>query len=156
MELTKLTNVMEQLENNIPNFEKINIQVSSTAVGWHIAHSLQVFTKAIPVMQQSNPQEYKSTFSFAKFMVYTLGTIPRGKAKAPKSVQPIETITEANLQLQITEAKRCLALLPMLATNQFFPHPYFGKLHVKDSIKFLALHTQHHLKIIKDIVKVGN
>lgn len=37
--------------------------------------------------------------------------------------------------------------------NAFFEHPLFGVLNKKDTMKFLKMHTTHHLKIIQDISK---
>jgi hypothetical protein len=40
-----------------------------------------------------------------------------------------------------------------LEKNSFFIHPLFKQLNKKQTIKFLKLHTNHHFKIIKDILK---
>ena len=41
--------------------------------------------------------------------------------------------------------------LETLNANSYFKHPYFGDLNLKKTLWFLNLHTNHHLKIIKDI-----
>jgi hypothetical protein len=40
----------------------------------------------------------------------------------------------------------------MVSKDHFFEHPYFGKLKLKETIRFLEIHTTHHLSIIEDIV----
>jgi hypothetical protein len=42
--------------------------------------------------------------------------------------------------------------LELVSRDHFFEHPYFGKLKLKETIRFLEIHTQHHLDIIRDII----
>jgi hypothetical protein len=42
-----------------------------------------------------------------------------------------------------------------LDKNAHFPHPFFGILNKKETDNFLALHTKHHLMIIKDILETN-
>jgi hypothetical protein len=81
--------------------------------------------------------------------------IPRGKAKAPKQVLPVDAIAIEDLQNKLALAKSNIALLEKLHKNSFFTHPYFGDLNLKAAIWFLKLHTQHHLKIVNDIINKG-
>lgn len=43
-------------------------------------------------------------------------------------------------------------MLASLDENQFFTHTLFKQLNKKQTLKFLGLHTNHHLKIVKDIL----
>ena len=83
--------------------------------------------------------------------IKSINKIPRGKGKAPKVVQPIEPATVALLISKLEIAKNNLNELESLNTNSYFTHPYFGNLNLKKALWFLKLHTNHHLKIIKDI-----
>ena len=40
-----------------------------------------------------------------------------------------------------------------LDDHQYFTHPIFKNLNKKQTIKFLKLHTNHHIKIVNDILK---
>ncbi len=140
-------------ENNIPNSDNINLSISEGSVGWHIAHCCLVFVSIANVVSASNQAEYKPKFNWKKLLVLFTGKIPRGKAKAPDRVKPKEIVTKHSLLLQIEDVKQKLKLLDGLHKNTFFEHPYFGKLNLDETKKFLSIHNNHHSKIILDILK---
>ena len=82
-----------------------------------------------------------------------MNKFPRGVAKAPKQVRPAEEFNEANTIHAFEAIIPRLAILENLAPNQFFLHPFFGKLNKKAAIKMLTIHTAHHILIIKDIIQ---
>jgi hypothetical protein len=43
--------------------------------------------------------------------------------------------------------------LDSIGAGHYFSHPYFGDTKKKDVIPFLEMHTDHHLKIIKEILQ---
>lgn len=151
--MNQLHNLLLQLENHIPNFEKTNATVSNSTIGWQIDHCLLVINGVISQLEISNPAEYRPKWSFNKFYVFTTGTIPRGKIRAPKVVTPVEVSTLEGLKSKIEIAKNNVSKLNNLPKNSFFKHPFLSDLNVKQAEKFLAIHTKHHLKIIQDILK---
>lgn len=151
--MKKLIALIEELETKIPHSEKINSTVSAGSVGWHIHHSLLVGLNIIQAVERSDPQLYSRKFNMRKTLVFTLNKIPRGKAKAPESVQPKEQIGGAEMEEHFELLKSRLPVLKNLHPNSYFKHPFFGNLHVKDTIKMLTLHTKHHISIINDIIK---
>ena len=142
-----------QLENHISNFEKTNPKVSNSTVGWQIDHCLLVINGIIGQIEISDPLKYQPKWTFPKFMVFTTGKIPRGKAKAPQIVVPNSAIDLHSLQEHINKSRNSIKELESLSNNHYFDHPYFGKLKKKETIRFLEIHTNHHLKIIEDIIK---
>ena len=144
---------IQQLQFHIPDYATTNTAVSSASVGWHINHCLLVYTKISDALQHSDPALFKSSFNFKKLIVYTFKRIPRGRGKAPKTVQPQNILLPDELQQQIQKAIDKTNALTQLNPTHYFEHPYFGNLNVKETIKFLAIHSNHHLKIINDILK---
>ena len=150
--MEKVLRLLALLNQYSNQYEKTNTDISEVSVGWHIEHSCLVITRVVDTIMQSNPAEYKSNFSFKKIFVLALNKFPRGKAKAPKSVMPGAEINLTSIQISIDTAKEALALLTSAQKNQYFTHPVFGKVNKKDSFKFFAVHTNHHVKIIEDIL----
>ena len=90
-----------------------------------------------------------------KILVFALNKIPRGKAQAPKTVLPTGEISTDTLMNTIETARKKIKALANIQKHHHFDHSFFGKLHLQETTEFLKIHTNHHLKIIKDIVKAG-
>ena len=144
---------LSELESYIPQLEKTNSKITHSNVGWQIDHSLRVIYGVSTQLGESNPNEFKSTFSFMKFVVMTTKYIPRGKAKAPKSVRNEEAITEETIRELLEKTKIQVDKIEGLDKNSHFPHPYFGNMNKKEAIRFIGIHTEHHLKIIRDMLR---
>lgn len=151
--MNQLHNILLQLENHIPNFEKTNPNVSNSTVGWQIDHCLLVINGVIGQVEISNPAEFQSKFNFNRLIVFTTGKIPRGKIRAPKVVTPVSVATLEELKAKIEIAKNKVSKLNNFPKNSFFKHPFLSDLNVKQTEKFLVIHTKHHLKIIEEILK---
>ena len=151
--MNPLHNLLLQLENHIPNLEKTNSKISSSSIGWQIDHCLLVINGIIDQLEVSNPSAFEPKFNLPKFIVFTTGKIPRGKARAPKIVMPVDVATADELKSKIELAKTNILKLNSFPINAHFKHPFFNDLNTKQTEKFLAIHTKHHLKIIEDILK---
>ena len=148
-----LIHLVNKLENNIDSKDVFNRQVSQVDVSWHIAHSLKVLNNIIKVLQVSNPDDYRWSFNRSRSFVCFINFIPRGKGKAPKAVIPADEISKEELHKEIATVRQLLEELQHLDAKSNFTHPYFGQLNLKQTKKFLAIHTKHHLKIIDDIIR---
>lgn len=151
--MKKLTEQLSELKLYSTNLEVKNEIVSRATVGWHIDHSLRVINGIIKAMEQSDTSQYRNSFNLWRSIFLTLNFLPRGKARAPKRVLPDGVITENELMKQLGFAHDHLNVLQSLPSNAHFQHPVFGQLNRKQSEKFLQIHTEHHLKIIRDIFK---
>jgi hypothetical protein len=151
--MKKLSALLTELEKSIPNSEKLNISVSASSVGWHIEHTLLTTSRIIETVKKSNPKEYKGSFNIKRFFVFAANKIPRGKGQAPETVRPQSIAAPDELRKKIEKAKAKVEELSSLNPNNYFEHPYFDKLNLKAAIRFLNIHTKHHINIINDIVK---
>lgn len=149
----KINNLLNELEAQITNYSKLNQAISEGNVGWHIVHSCLVIDSVCGAVLKSDSAKFIKKFSMKAFFVLLFNAIPRGKAKAPSFTVPSEELSPASILNSIQAARASIEALSKADKNQYFTHPFFGDLNTGQTIKFLAVHTNHHLKIIKDIVK---
>ena len=150
--MQKLIALVDELEKRIPDHEMVNKKVSASTVGWQIEHCLLTINLVAEKLKQSDPAAYRSKFNFWKIIILLSGKIPRGKVRAPKVVQPSINYTPETLAQHVSIARVNLASLKTLSPGHFFVHPYFGQVKLNPAIRFLAIHTNHHLKIINEIL----
>ena len=153
--MKKLYTLLTELEKSIPHQALLNPQVSQVPVGWHIEHSLLVLNAIVSGLKKSRPAAYKPTFDWRRQVVLVLGVIPRGKIKAPAAVRPVETFNAASLQQHLYTTKANLESIGQLSPDHFFTHPFLGDFKLIPAVKFMQVHTRHHLKIIRDIRDKG-
>ena len=151
--MNKINNLLDNLEAQIANYSKLNQAVSEGNVGWHIVHSCLVIDSVCGAVIKSDPTRFIKKFSFKAFLVLLINSFPRGKAKAPSFTVPSEELSPASILQSIQASRNSIEALAKAGKNQYFTHPIFGDLNAADTFKFLAVHTNHHLKIIKDILK---
>lgn len=149
--MKKLYAHLDELASHIADMEKRNEGISASTVGWQIEHSLMTIRFVTKGLLASDPSLFSRSFNFTKIFILFTGKMPRGKARAPKYVLPDE-FNEETLQKHILKTKEALAELAHAQPNQFVEHPYFGKINKKETIRFLGIHTFHHIKIIRDIL----
>jgi hypothetical protein len=151
--MEKIAKQLAELSANISQLDRQNVTVSNASIGWQIDHSLRVMNQIIAALIRSNPDEYKPKFNWRKAYVFLTKRIPRGKVNAPKGILPTEEITESSLISSVEQANKNIVLLGNCEPNHFFVHPFFGQVNVRETFVFIEVHTEHHLKIIRDMCK---
>ena len=104
-------------------------------------------------MKDSDPTLFRNNFSLLGKICFKIGYFPRGKAKVPKYLKSPEVILESDIVTQFAEARQHIKEIENLADNAYFRHPIFGHINKKRVFRFMDTHTNHHLKIVKEIVK---
>jgi len=151
-----MENIKDQLlkiESLLPKVDVTNDKVSKASVGWHLEHLLLILNSSLKGLTMTNPKDYKPKFSINKFVFLNFGLIPRGKIRAPKQFIPLEIPTQDSISKLINLAKERLDTAANLPEKSFITHPFLGDFDKKTTLKFLWLHTNHHLKIVDDILK---
>lgn len=94
-------------------------------------------------------------------LVLRSGLIPRGVGKAPSVARPDDAISAARLseelRLQLANMGQIDEHLEAVKNSQdTFEHPYFGHLNSRQWIRFVRVHTNHHMKIVSEILSAGS
>lgn len=142
-----------EIEEQIKNRDLLKPDISQVGVAWHLDHLLKVIKNLYHALEISDPKLYKSEVSLKRIAVFVSGTIPRGAGKAPKSVSSPDDIKTEDILKQLEEAKMIIDRYEQLPDKAFFKHPVFGNLNKQQTKRFIEIHTNHHLKIIRDIVE---
>lgn len=146
-----LENKLEEIKSWVEYHELKNTQISQVSIGWHLWHTTKVINQITYALSISDPKDYQQKFSLLRNIFLFLNWFPRGKGRSPKIVRPKEEPTESAILAELEQANKSLKELEKLPDRTFFEHPYFKQLNLKESKRFLSTHTEHHLKIIRDI-----
>lgn len=152
LNLSLLQAQLNEMRQYIAQKDAFRPAVSSAPIDWHLAHSLKVINNIIATLESSNPEDYKTNFSFSRLFIFLTRKIPRGKARSPKVVLPPEIITNKDLEAAWLKAKQHVSLLNSFPKKAHFKHPYFNILNRDQTKTFLEIHTEHHLKIMREIL----
>jgi hypothetical protein len=68
-------------------------------------------------------------------------------------VQNEKEITAESIREFLEKTKLQITKIENLNKNSHFTHPIFGHLNKKESIRFIEIHNEHHLKIIRDMLR---
>ncbi len=131
-------------------------KVSNWTVGQQIDHICLATEKVITSLEAHPSDKPNNKFSLLRLLVLGGGRIPRGRAQAPDAVVPTETPSKEHIAATLVLAKDCLLRLEKIPDTAWFKHVYFGSLSKKQAMRFLYIHTRHHLKIIRDILAAAN
>ncbi|MEM7163176.1 MAG: DUF1569 domain-containing protein [Bacteroidota bacterium] len=148
-----ISKLLKEINSHLKSIDKKNEKVSRSSVGWQLDHCTRTMCTIGKALIKSEPQTFKRTFAWKWLIISGLQYIPRGKGRAPKiAVNPNE-ITAEELKTLIQNAESIWKKVEQLDKNAFFAHPYFGNLNKRQAKKFVKIHTRHHLKIVRDILK---
>jgi len=149
----KIERILERIEKRLPEIDHTNLKVSKASVGWHLEHSLLIINSSLKGLTTTDPSAYQPVFSIKKWLFLTFEYVPKGKIVAPKPFIPVEIPTQESIIQLMSKARHQLNQIAHLSKNAYIAHPFLGHLNKSKTLKFLKIHTNHHLKIVHDILK---
>ena len=151
--MDKIEIQLQKIESLSYKIDVVNESVSKASVGWHLEHLLLILNSSLKGLTLTNPKDYNPKFSLKKFVFVNFGMIPRGKISSPKQFVPLNVPTQESILKLMNLAKTRLEAVKSLPEKSFITHPFLGDFDKKTTLRFLWLHSNHHLKIVDDILK---
>ncbi|MEM6525351.1 MAG: hypothetical protein AAF693_16225 [Bacteroidota bacterium] len=149
----KLISLLAQLALHLKNRKFENKSISEASIGWHLIHSLLVINNITESLLVSDPNKYVKEDNRVRDIVLTKKQIKRGVAHSPEAVTPGQEIKKGQIKDLLDQAKVNVVKFALIPKHAHFTHYSMGMLKKKEAIKFLIIHTKHHLKIINEIVE---
>lgn len=130
-------------------------KVSGWTVAQQVDHILNV-AQGVFGRLTGEGEEVAGGINLSGRLLLGLGWFPRGVARSPKTALPGEAPAAAELGERLGRLRgdyRDLRFRTGLLASRrrLLRHPYFGALDCAQSLRFVAVHTRHHLKIVRDI-----
>jgi hypothetical protein len=150
--MKKLYHILEYFETILDKTEIENQNISSSSIGWHIEHTLVSIDLIVEALRKLPQTPYKPIHSFSKYYILITGRITRGRAKAPNFTLP-KQFDKSELEKHIKETRKQIQSINEIPTHHYFTHPFFGPMNKFETKRILYIHSWHHVKIIKDVLK---
>ena len=121
----------------------------------HLDHLVKVSASIVNRLLQLDAPRVDRPVSALGRIILAVGRIPRGRGNAPERLRGAR-VTPAELHAGLTKLEGKLDELtdPHLTDTRgpIVPHPRFGGLCPSQALRFAAVHNDHHLRIIADIL----
>ena len=144
----------DQLKHYLEKGDVLNTEVSKKGIYWHVDHCLRILESVPDDLRQSKKEDFAPKTNSFKLVIMTFKWIPRGKGVSPKRVLPDENhLSKKEIEQRADHAYHQVNSIVELPEWSHFKHPFFGSLDRDETIEFLKIHTNHHLKIMRDILK---
>jgi hypothetical protein len=151
--LARISDGLNELELLIASADVRAPAVSGWSVGQQIEHTLLTIRGVVAELVKGKSRTQPPKPTLMGRAILAVGRIPRGRGESPIAVLPRSTPGQRELSVLLKRCRESVRHLAAVHDENTFLHPIFGRLDKKGSIRFLSIHTAHHLRIIRDIVK---
>lgn len=95
----------------------------------------------------------------AMLPVLILGRIPRGRVQASVRFFPPADVERAAVRATLSESRKCLSrtaarVAAISEVTGRIAHPVLGNLNARQWLRFVRIHTAHHVRIMDEIASV--
>lgn len=156
--LQRIADQMRDVEALIAGGETLlaerRTKVSAWSVGQQVDHVLKAANGILATAQAARPVE-RGALRLTGRIVLLTGFIPRGVGKAPERAHGVDR-PAPELQAAVERCRERLADLRSRPETWQLHHPVylhhiFGGMNPAQAVRLVAIHTHHHLKIVRDI-----
>ena len=128
-------------------------RVSGWSVAEQVDHVLKIVSAQLGRLTERRPA--KRGINWPGRIILAVGRIPRGVGKTPEPVRG-EAKPRPELVAALAGARERLGAMAgdgdlWRDARPLAGHPYFGGLTPRQVLRFLVIHTDHHLRIVADI-----
>ena len=138
----------------VPELLVCNERVSGWCPAEHLDHMAKVAGSVVHVLAKEDAQPRPGVTLIGR-LVMLVGWIPRGLGKAPKRLTGTRASAE-DIDAALARIEQELDALPPAAFSasrgSIVAHPRFGGLTPPQALRFIVVHNDHHLKIVRDIL----
>ena len=145
---------LDELEAWLAKPDRHAAGVSSWSIHKQVEHTALVARQILELvrgLEAGAVGEPGGRIRWPAHLVLALGWIPRGKGVAPPSVLPGEAPDPTAIRSILADVRARQRTRRTPAGGNRAAHPHFGALTARQWLRFLGIHTRHHLKIIRDI-----
>jgi len=149
---------LDYIETALGEKEQRAELVSSWSSYQQIEHLLLAHGSILDLVETNKPLDEQTSITLLGRLVLLTGHIPRGRGKAPTPTAPVGKPRPELEQLLAGVRYRLGSLDLNQVAAQSEPvglHPHFGGLTPRQWLRFIAVHGNHHMKIIKAILEQG-
>lgn len=121
----------------------------------HMDHLIKVTASIVNRILQLDAPRVDASVSALGRIILAVGRIPRGRGRAPERLRGARVgAAELHAGLTKLEGKIDELTAPHLddLRGAIVPHPRFGGLRPSQAMRFAAVHNDHHLRIIAEIL----
>jgi hypothetical protein len=161
-----LIGAIEEYRDRLKRYSEEQFQQKPLNGGWsaaqvysHIITADRLSTKGIAKALQGNISETDQRIKLISWWLLFIGKIPKG-IKAPKALEE-RTSTfadkeQAEIQIQqlLEDLEKVKAQKHQLSRTRKFKHPFLGLLNSFEWLRFMEIHSKHHLKQLDRIERM--
>jgi len=145
MSLVRLRELSEHSAVRVPH-------VSSWSIGMHVQHCVLAAVGICRVLESSRAPPPRTWRTLVGRFVLWRGRLPRRRATAPPVTVPEVELSSTQLEALLGGAASVLEQARALPADSWFGHFALGTLRRDEALRFIDVHTNHHLRIVAEIL----
>jgi len=153
---TQIEQMKKAFSETEEDLAAITVPRSSWCAAAHFDHIIKVAHGTLLILAKPEPPAAPRGLNLIGRLLLALGWMPRGRAQSPDRLRG-SAVTLEELQASLAELENVLErVASRTVTRPNMPilrHPTFGGLTHAQALRFVRIHTDHHLKIVQKLIR---